>query len=88
MAFTLFHILGAGCCFSVSPNYPKMDGTEPWNKPPCTGTGYTGSENHLVPEYTYGRGQEISDGAIYKVDCTGKETLVAFWNHGRFEKTE
>ncbi len=68
--------------------YPKMDGTEPWNKPPCTGTGYTGSKEHLVPEYTYGRGQEISDGAIYKVDYEGNETIVAIWAHGKFEKVE
>lgn len=69
-------------------NYPKMDETEPWNKPPCTGTGYTGSKEHLIPEYTYGRGQDISDGAIYKVDFKGKETLVAMWKHGRFEKVQ
>ena len=69
-------------------DYPKMDGTEKWNKPPCTGTGYTGSKEHLVPEYTYGLGQEISDGVIYKVDCEGRETLVAIWSHGRFEKVE
>ena len=66
--------------------YPKMDGSEPWNKPPCTGTGFTGSREHLVPEYNYGRGREISDGAIYKVDIDGNETMVAFWNHGRFEE--
>ena len=68
--------------------YPKMDGSQPWNKPPCTGTGYTGSSEHLVPEYTYGRGQDITDGAIYKVDKDGNETMVAMWNHGRFEKVE
>ncbi|MDU5808911.1 MAG: hypothetical protein E6Z65_06925 [Finegoldia magna] len=69
-------------------NFPKMDGSEPWNKPPCTGTGYTGSGEHLVPEYTYGRGQEITDGAIYKVDCNGIETMVGMWNHGHFEKVK
>ena len=69
-------------------NFPKMDGSEPWNKPPCTGTGYTGSGEHLVPEYTYGRGQEITDGAIYKVDGNGNETMVGMWNHGHFEKVK
>ena len=69
-------------------DYPKMDGSEPWNKPPCTGTGFTGSSEHMVPEYTYGRGQEITDGAIYKLDSEGNETMVAFWNHGYFEKID
>ena len=69
-------------------NFPKMDGSEPWNKPPCTGTGYTGSGEHLVPEYTYGRGQDITDGAIYKVDGNGNETMVGMWNHGHFEKVK
>lgn len=68
--------------------YPKMDGSELWNKPPCTGTGFTGSSKHLVPEYTYGSGQAISDGAIYRVDAKGNETMVAFWNHGHFEKVK
>ncbi|WP_141567343.1 hypothetical protein [Peptoanaerobacter stomatis] len=68
--------------------YPKMDGSQPWNKPPCTGTGYTGSSEHLVPEYTYGRGQDITDGAIYKIDKDGNETMVAMWNHDRFERIE
>lgn len=68
--------------------YPKMDGSQPWNKPPCTGTGYTGSSEHLVPEYTYGRGQDIADGAIYKIDKDGNETMVAMWNNDRFERIE
>lgn len=68
--------------------FPKMDDSQPWNKPPCTGTGYVGSEDHLIPEYSYGRGQDISDGAIYKIDSDGNETMVAYWNHGRFQSVE
>ena len=68
--------------------YPKMDGSEPWNIPPCTGTGFTGSGEHLVPEYTYGRGREISDGAIYKIDANGQEIMVAFWNYDHFENVK
>ena len=68
--------------------YPKMDGSQPWNKPPCTGTGWTGSDSHLIPEYTYGKGQEITDGAIFKLNSNGEETIVAFWNHGRFKEIE
>ncbi len=65
-------------------DYPKMDGSQSWWSPPCTGTGFTGSAEHLVPEYDYGEGHDITEGAIYKVDCDGKETLVAIWKQGRF----
>lgn len=51
-----------------------------YTKPPCTGTGFLGSENHLLPKYTYGLGHEITDGAIFKVDKNGNETLHAVWN--------
>ena len=69
-------------------DYPKMDASQPWNKPPCTGTGFTGSKEHLIPEYSYGLGKDIVSGAIYKIDVNGNETMVAIWNHGRFEKCE
>lgn len=69
-------------------DYPKMDGSQPWNKSPCTGTGFTGSTEHLVPEYTYGRGQDITDGAIFKVDGDGNETMVAMWKRDHFEKID
>ena len=76
--------------------YPKIN---EYTKPPCTGTGYIGSEKHLVPEYTYsmdekgeynGAGQEITNGAIYKVDKDGKETMVGYWNSnlGRFSEVK
>lgn len=67
-------------------DYSKTDGSGNFN-PPCTGTGYLGSMNHLIPEYLY-HGQNITDGAIYKVDSSGNEIMVAMWNHGRFEKIE
>lgn len=28
------------------------------------------------------------DGAIYKVDSNGNETMVGMWNHGHFEKVK
>ncbi len=76
--------------------YPKIN---EYTKPPCTGTGYIGSEKHLVPEYTYsmdekgeynGAGQEITNGAIYTVDKDGKETMVGYWNSnlGRFSEVK
>lgn len=27
--------------------FPKMDGSQPWNKPPCTGTGFVGTDIEL-----------------------------------------
>lgn len=42
---------------------------------PCTGTGFTGSENHLIPEYKYPV-TTPTDGAIYKIDADGNETMV------------
>ncbi len=49
------------------------------NKPPCTGTGFLGSEEHLIPEYTHDY-TDISDGAIYKIDKDGNEIMVAMWD--------
>lgn len=60
--------------------YPYVNEEQPWNNPPCTGTGVLGGENYLIPEYTYGRGQGISDGVIYKVDKDGNESMAAAWN--------
>lgn len=74
--------------FPSNNDYPKMDGSEPWNKPPCTGLGFTASPKFLIPEYTYGRGKDIADGAIYKVDYSGAETLVAIWDRVQFVTVE
>ncbi len=37
-----------------------------------------------------GAGQEITNGAIYKVDKDGKETMVGYWNSnlGRFSEVK
>ena len=47
---------------------------------PCTGTGFTGSNKHLIPEYKYSS-IEITDGAIYKIDAEGNETIIGIWNN-------
>lgn len=49
---------------------------------PCTLNGYTGSSDHLVPEYTVkkdenGNGAIITDGKIYRVSPDEPETAVA-----------
>ena len=46
---------------------------------PCTGTGFTGSEDHLIPEYKY-PDTTPTDGAIYKIDADGNETMVGMWD--------
>lgn len=46
---------------------------------PCTGTGFTGSENHLIPKYKY-PATTPTDGAIYKIDADGNETMVGMWD--------
>ncbi len=65
-------------------DYCPTNGEHPvinaYTQPPCTGTGFLGSESHLLPEYTYGRGQAITDGAIFKVDKNGNESIHAVWN--------
>ena len=72
----------------TNDEYPRVIASQPWNKPPCTGTGYLGSEEHFTPEYTYGMGHDITDGAIYKVDIYGNEKMVAYWDHGSFQAVE
>ena len=46
---------------------------------PCTGTGFTGSNEHLIPEYKYPK-TILTDGAIYKIDAEGNETIIGIWS--------
>ncbi|MBS6020206.1 MAG: hypothetical protein KH846_08470 [Leptotrichia wadei] len=46
---------------------------------PCTGTGFTGSNEHLIPEYEYPE-TKPTDGAIYKIDAEGNETIIGIWD--------
>lgn len=61
--------------------YPKSDESNP----PCTGTGFTGSEHHLVPEYRYEEKSQITDGAIFLVKDNGEEYLAAYWKRDHFK---
>ena len=57
------------------------------NPPPCTGTGFTGADDELIPEVTLVEGGlPIKAGAIYEIDSNGNEYMVAYWNKrkGRF----
>lgn len=46
----------------------------------CTGTRFTGSYEHLIPEYKY-PATKPTDGAIYKIDADGNETMVGIWDN-------
>ena len=58
---------------------------------PCTGTGVLGSNEHIIPEYTFSMnldgtynpaGKIITEGAIYKISPDGTETLIGFLSKG------
>ena len=69
----------------TNDEYMKVDAANPWNKPPCTGQGFVGDDNELIPEFTYGRdGQQITSGAIYQIDKDGNEYLAAYWDGKNF----
>ena len=64
--------------------YPYVNKQQFWNNPPCTGQGFTGSEENLIPEYDYGQENGImTAGAIFKIDKEGNECMVAYYNKKR-----
>ncbi len=70
----------------TNEDIPKVDGN---NTPPCTGTGFTGSAEHLIPEYTYEKFKaSMEDAVIYRLDSDGNETLAAVWNGKNFVSAE
>ncbi|SHN49056.1 A nuclease family of the HNH/ENDO VII superfamily with conserved AHH [Butyrivibrio hungatei DSM 14810] len=61
-------------------DYPKLD---PNYGPPCTESGFLGSPEVLIPEYTHINPAKITDGAIYKLNPDGSEQLVCYWDIGK-----
>ena len=61
-------------------NTPSSEIGIPNSSLPCTGTGFTGSNKHLIPEYKYSS-IEITDGAIYKIDAEGNEIIIGIWDN-------
>ena len=57
-------------------DFPKLDEK---NLPPCTGTGFTASNEHIIPEYMYKR-SDISDAAIFKIDKFHNEKMIAVYD--------
>lgn len=61
--------------------YGKECGGTRTDPQPFTGNGYTGSKEHVVPEYvSNNNGTSISAGEIYRVYPDGTEEPVAFYN--------
>lgn len=51
------------------------------NPPPCTGTGFIGADEELVPEVTLvDGGLPITSGAIYEINSEGNEYMAAYWD--------
>ncbi|MBQ2983000.1 MAG: hypothetical protein IJD58_12925 [Lachnospiraceae bacterium] len=76
------YVIRCKCDYRPSNDeYMRVDEANPWNKPPCTGQGFVGADEELIPEFTYGRdGQQITSGAIYAIDKDGNEYMAAWWN--------
>lgn len=64
---------------STSYNNDNLPNATNDNIPPCTETGFTGSDNCLIPEYYFGY-SEISNGAIYVIDQDGNEKMAAYYD--------
>jgi len=64
---------------STSYNNDNLPNATNDNIPPCIETGFTGSDNCLIPEYYFGY-SEISNGAIYVIDQDGNEKMAAYYD--------
>ncbi len=65
--------------------YNSEFGGENMDRQPCTGNGYIGNSEHLVPEYKVypekDNGAVITDGNIYRINPDGAEEKVATYNN-------
>ncbi len=70
----------------VCPDNTAIPDASNGNMPPCTETGIIGGSCYLIPETMY-PDAPITDGAIYKLDKDGKESMAAAWNRrkGKFQ---
>ncbi len=65
------------------PYNKEFGGKKDWPQP-CTGNGFIGNKEHLIPEYRVypqnKQGAVVTDGAIYRINPDGNEELVAIFN--------
>ena len=66
-----------------NPNQQQIPNRTNGNTPPCTENGFTGSSQYLIPETYYER-SKIEEGAIFKIDNMGNESLVAIFDGSKF----
>ena len=64
---------------TACPDNKSLPNATNGNSAPCTESGFTGSDNCLIPETMYGK-SPIKDGAIFVIDKDGKEYLAAIWS--------
>lgn len=64
--------------------YDKAFGGKKEREQPCTGNGFVGNKENLIPEYEVrpknNKGAVVTDGAIYRIDPDGNEEKVAQFN--------
>ena len=61
------------------PDNKSLPNATNGNGAPCTESGFTGSDNCLIPETMYDE-STITDGAFFMVDKDGNEYLAAAWD--------
>lgn len=70
----------------ICPDNTMIPDASNGNMPPCTETGIIGGNDYLIPETLYSD-SPITDGAIYKINKDGKESMAAGWDRrkGQFQ---
>lgn len=67
--------------------YNKEFGGTKEREQPCTGNGYIGNGEHMIPEYEVraekNKGATVTDGTIYRVNPDGSETAVAQYDEDK-----
>ena len=75
------HSPDANALVGLGPGSSGINARPTYQDPPFTGTGFTASQEHVVPEFTRNPRAQIPDGArIYQTDRTGKDQLVATYD--------
>jgi len=75
------HSPDANALVDLGPGSSGINARPTYQDPPFTGTGFTASQEHVVPEFTRNPRAQIPDGArIYQTDRTGKDQLVATYD--------
>jgi hypothetical protein len=63
----------------------NIGGTKDWS-PPFTGNGFTGSNDHLVPEWERVQSPLADGDQVFRIDRNGNEEQVAVFDDGRWHR--